>query len=256
MSIILDIAVHSPSMQKDIPCLVIQPSPKTGEKNDDKCYPSIYLLHGYSGDYKGYADNIDDLGALADAHQTIFICPDGGFNSWYFDDFYDKKVCYETFIAKELVEHIDSHYPTIADKAHRAISGLSMGGHGALFLAIRHPNTYSAAGSMSGGVDLCPFPLQWEIHHRLGHFLFHRARWKQHSVTNLLAQIPKDLALRIECGSDDFFLPANRAFHKKLLEANIPHEYAEARGDHNWDYWKPATHLQLAFFRNYFSSLP
>ena len=67
-------------------------------------------------------------------------------------------VRYETFISDELVKYVDSHYKTVADRKGRAITGLSMGGHGAMWNGLRHSDVFSAAGSTSGGVDYPPFP--------------------------------------------------------------------------------------------------
>lgn len=75
-------------------------------------------------------------------------------NSWYFDSPVDTAYRYETHISKEVVGFIDGHYRTRANKKYRAITGLSMGGHGALFIALRHSDIFGAAGSISGGVDL------------------------------------------------------------------------------------------------------
>ena len=62
------------------------------------------------------------------------------------------------FISSELVKYIDEHYKTIADRKGRAITGLSMGGHGAMWNAIRHKDMFGASGSTSGGMDIRPFP--------------------------------------------------------------------------------------------------
>ena len=89
-------------------------------------------------------------------------------NSWYFDSPVLKDFQYESFYTKTLVPYIDAHYRTVASRQGRAITGLSMGGHGALFLAMRHTDLFGACGSMSGGVDIRPFPLNWNIPDVLG----------------------------------------------------------------------------------------
>jgi len=61
-------------------------------------------------------------------------------------------------VSKELIQWVDENYRTIAERGGRAISGLSMGGHGGLFLGFRHQDVFGACGSMSGGVDIRPFP--------------------------------------------------------------------------------------------------
>jgi S-formylglutathione hydrolase FrmB len=242
--------IFSEAMQKEIPALVIKPRSYVAEVS--KYYPSLYLLHGYSGDFLGYQTYMPDLEALADLHQIIFVCPDGGYNSWYLDSPYGNECRYETHISKEVVAAVDKNYRTINHQSQRAITGLSMGGHGALYNAIRHPEVFGAVGSMSGGVHLTPFPLEWEIRDRLGDCLLHKNRWEENSVMNMTHLIPENLPMIIDCGIDDFFMPVNRALHEKLLKHKIPHDYIERPGDHNWEYWANATRFQLLFFKNFF----
>ena len=87
----------------------------------------------------------------------IFVCPNGE-NSWYWDSPLNKDSQFETFVSRELVSYVDGHYRTLPSREKRAITGLSMGGHGALWLAIRHQDVFGAAGSTSGGLDIRPFP--------------------------------------------------------------------------------------------------
>ncbi|HTH32308.1 MAG TPA: alpha/beta hydrolase-fold protein, partial [Lacibacter sp.] len=129
------ITVFSNSMQKEIKCVVI--TPKKYKKSKER-FPVVYLLHGYSGNYAGWIKEAPQLAQKADELQLMIVCADGGFYSWYYDSPIDPKMKYETFVSKELVSYIDTHYKTIADKKGRAITGLSMGGHGALYLAVRN----------------------------------------------------------------------------------------------------------------------
>ncbi|WP_242499227.1 alpha/beta hydrolase family protein [Flavobacterium sp. 140616W15] len=80
-----------------------------------------------------------------------------------FDSPIDTTFKYETYVIDELVPFIDKNYKTITSREGRAISGLSMGGHGALYLSFKHQEVFGAAGSMSGGVDFRPFPEKWDI---------------------------------------------------------------------------------------------
>ena len=122
------VMVHSKSMNKDIKVVTIRPD-KAME--GEKC-PTIYLLHGHDG-YAEYWMRIrPDLPQIADREGIIFVCPDGGHDSWYWDSPVVDSNRYETFISKELVEYADNSLNTIADRSKRAITGLSMGGHGAM----------------------------------------------------------------------------------------------------------------------------
>ncbi len=244
--------VFSEAMRKHISTLIVLPE---GYNSHDtsRTYPVLYMLHGYSGDYIGYYFHMPDFQILCDKYQMILVCPDGGYNSWYFDAPFGNDCKYETFISKELVQYIDNQYLTRPERASRAICGLSMGGHGALYNAIRNPSVFGAVGSMSGGVDFTPFPLEWELSDRLGQYPFNKKLWESHCVTNMVAQIPKDLKILIDCGVDDFFMPVNRVFHEKLLKNKTKHDYIERPGGHDWDYWANATRFQLLYFYHFFN---
>lgn len=261
------ILVHSTAMNKDIKCVVIRPTrlqktAKTGNANgpndtqaaSDMPLPVLYLLHGYAGSYAQWPGLAPQLNDKADELQMIIVCPDGGFNSWYFDSPVDPSIRYETFISGELVNYIDGHYKTLADRQHRAISGLSMGGHGALYLAIRHKNLYGAAGAISGGVDFRPFPDNWDLKNDLGDIKSHKDNWDNNTVIHAVDALKNgDLALTFDCGVGDFFLPVNRSLHQKLLERKIDHDYTERPGGHNDTYWKNSIDYQLLFFWKYFN---
>ena len=159
------LSVWSASMNKGVEVVVVVPDgarTKTGP-----AYPVLYLLHGYSGSYMTWQRDVTDLRPLADAYGMIIACPDGE-NSWYWDSPLDPASQFETFVSQEFPDWIDAHYPTIPSREGRAITGLSMGGHGALWTALRHKDRFGAAGSTSGGVDIRPFPDSWEMKKQLG----------------------------------------------------------------------------------------
>ncbi len=245
------IAVFSASMQKDIRCVIVKPDSYT--KNNNK-FPVVYLLHGYSGSYNQWVSLAPQLKNKADELQIIIVCPDGGYGSWYFDSPIDSSFRYEMFVSKELVSFIDKNFLTVADANHRAITGLSMGGHGALYLAIRHNDIYKAAGSISGGVDIRPFPNNWEIKKRLGDTICCKQNWENNTVINQVSNLKNgDLALIIDCGVQDFFIQVNRNLHQKLLDLKIDHDYIERPGAHNNAYWKNSIDYQLLFFKKVFN---
>ena len=159
------IYIFSNSMQKNIPCIVIKPFSYIKKKSS---FPVVYLLHGHAGDFSNWIKKVPEIKNYADEYNIIIVCPDGDYASWYFDSPVNPKMKYETYISTEVPHYIDSAYKTIADKNHRAITGLSMGGHGALFIAWRHPNIFSATGSMSGGVDLKDLKNKFDIVKVLG----------------------------------------------------------------------------------------
>lgn len=243
------ISVHSPSMNKQIKNIIILPA-SYGERPLHK-YPVVYLLHGYGCNYTTWLTRIKpDLAQVVSGLDMILVCPDGQ-NSWYWDSPEDSAYRYETYISKELIPYIDKHYATIAGRNGRAISGFSMGGHGGLWLGFRHPDLFGACGSMSGGVDIRPFPNNWEMKKHLGNYAENPARWNEYTVTN---QIPYNLsygplAIIIDCGTSDFFYQVNCELHEKLLANNIFHDFISRPGKHNDIYWKNAIDYQLLFFR-------
>ena len=245
------VRIFSTAMQREIPAIVVTP----GSYSPDKRFPVVYLLHGYSGNYTDWASPERGTKFLADTHNVILVMPDGGFSSWYFDSPIDPAMRYETFISRELVEFVDKNFSTIASREGRAITGLSMGGHGALYIAFRNQGVFGAAGSMSGGVDIRPFPHSWDIAKRLGTLAEHPENWEQHTVINLMHLLtPNSLAIIIDCGTEDFFYDVNRALHKKLKYNNIPHDFISRPGAHNWAYWTNAVKFQLLFFSEFFGA--
>lgn len=242
--------VFSPAMKKTIKAVVIRPDNYSSSKE----LPVFYLLHGYSDSYSGWVTRVKDLKKAADTYNMMIVCPDGGFSSWYWDSPIDPTYKYETFIAKELIQWIDSKYNTIKNRKGRAISGLSMGGHGALYLAFRNQDVFGAAGSTSGGVDIRPFPNNWDMAKRLGKYSENPEIWEKNTVTNLLHLLtPNTLSIIIDCGTSDFFFNVNEQLHAKLLDRNIPHDYITRPGAHNWEYWNNSIWYQLLFMNNFFA---
>ncbi|MBI3138874.1 MAG: esterase family protein [Sphingobacteriales bacterium] len=242
--------IYSPSMKKEYKCVIIKPDSYKKAKE----FPVVYLLHGHSGWYANWILRVPELKTWADEYQLMIVCPDGGYNSWYLDSPVDSTVKFETYIATEVPAYIDAHYNTLKDRKARAITGLSMGGHGGLFIGFRHAGTFGACGSMSGGVDLQPFKKNWQLAEKVGDTISYAENWKKYSVINVIETIPKDtLRIIIDCGTEDFFFNVNNALHRKLLLLKIPHDYIERPGRHEWNYWRNAVQYQLLFFRNYFS---
>ena len=249
-AIVDTVQTYSPSMKKNIKAVVITPDSYASAKE----LPVVYLLHGYSGNYADWITKAKGFEKNADLFQMIIVCPDGN-NSWYWDSPMDEKYKYETYVSDELVKWVDAKYKTIKDRTGRAITGLSMGGHGALFLAFKHQDIFGAAGSMSGGVDIRPFPNNWDMAARLGKYAEHPDNWEKNTVTNMLYLLtPNSLALIIDCGTEDFFFKVNENLHAQLLLRNIPHDYISRPGAHNWPYWTNSINYQLLFMNTYFKN--
>lgn len=247
------IPVFSNSMQRSIKTTIVLPVQYFDADLADQAYPVVYLLNGYGGGYKTWPSQ-KDLDAIASEMGIIFVCPDGQ-NSWYWDSPVDKNMQFETFIINELVPYVDENYRTLPTNKMRAVTGLSMGGHGAMYLALRHPDVFGLAGSMSGGVDIRPFPENWEMKSRLGALEENPDRWYDYSAIKQISNIKNgDIKIIVDCGVNDFFAQVNRNFHQALLEAGIDHDYIERPGIHNWPYWKNAIDYQLLFFQKGFEA--
>ena len=120
------VTTYSQAMHKDMPAIVITPDSYSPRKD----YPVVYMLHGFGGTYKSdWASPQWDVAKYADVYDMIFVTPDGA-DSWYLDSPVDSTYRYETYLVHELVPFVDAHYSTRADRTGRAITGLSMGGHG------------------------------------------------------------------------------------------------------------------------------
>lgn len=247
------IALPSQAMNKQLMGVVIKPDSYDQKINAEKNYPVVYLLHGYSGWYSNWIIRVPELKDLADREQVLIVCPDGGYSSWYWDSPIETTSRYETYIAIEVPKQIDQQYRTIADRSGRAITGLSMGGHGGIYLGFRHAEFFGACGSMSGAVDLSYSINKYDIAKRIGDTLNNRKNWYVYSALGAVDQTPKQpLALIIDCGLDDHLLQGNRNLHAKLIERKIAHDYIERPGKHDWNYWRNAIAYQLLFFSKFF----
>ncbi len=239
------VTVMSDKMGREITNLVILPVQYF--ENDSVTLPTVYLLHGADGSYVDWQEHVD-LRPLASRYGFIIVCPDGQ-DSWYFDSPIDPKFQFETYVGKELVNYIDSHYRTCDNPAMRAITGLSMGGHGALWIGFRHPDVFGNCGSMSGGVDISKFPDRWSIQKRLGVFSKNKQRWIDHSVISLVPTLKPGQNIIIDDGASDFFYAVNMALHKALRDHDIPHEFEIRPGKHSWKYWVKSLPNHLRYFR-------
>lgn len=270
-----------------------------GYETTTKRYPVFYYLHGLGGDERNWIDG-GKLDRAADALglEAIVVMPDGD-DGFYADSAkpvdYDacikdgtglffpqrpkRATCiraskYETYITQDLVPWIDATYRTIATREARAIAGLSMGGFGALQLAMRHPDLFAAAASHSG-VDALLYagpvpyakgkvvletdvktwgdafgPLGSWIRGIFGPDL---ATWQGYDPAALVAKLGKDgPALYLDCGTEDEFLLHNgmQYVHDLLLERGIDHAYYLGPGRHDFAFWSQRVTHSLAFLRD------
>lgn len=236
-------------------CAIIFPE-QYFEKDDTTRYPVVYLLHGYGGDYSSWLKLTEPrLDSLASHYNMILVCPDGR-DSWYWDSPIVDELQMESFITQELVPYIDKNYRTIACAKKRAVTGFSMGGHGSMWLAMRHSDIFGSAGSMSGGLNTNKpkWAKSWKMATRIGSLEEYPQRWVDYTAITLIPSLkPEQLNIVIDCGVDDFFIDVNREFHEELLKHKIPHDYTERPGRHTHPYWRNSLRHHLLYFHEVFN---
>jgi len=252
-------------------------------------WPVFYYLNGLTGDETNWTEH-GHLAEAADALHlaAIVVMPDGD-NNFYVDSALpeDYAACMKdgtglfipsqpkTYIASDLVAWTDATYRTKAERGARAIAGLSMGGFGALQLAMRHPDEFAAVASHSGVDSLLyagPHPYvagdvklvddvsswgravgpmgDW-IRGLFGPDI---AFWRAHDPASLAQQIaPGALAIYLDCGTeDDFRLNDSAAYlHDILLARKIDHAFYLGPGHHDFQFWAQRVPESLAFLRDH-----
>lgn len=248
--------IPSAAMNKTYKAAVVLPNSYAKGKT---AYPVLYLLHGAYGhfsDWLSSTPNKSTVKNLADQYNIIIVMPEGETFSFYLDSPVNKGSQFETYITSEVIQKIDKTYRTINDKKGRVIAGLSMGGHGALYLSARHPELFCAAGSMSGAVDMGTMlgrepndQILKLIQPVFGDQSTNQNLYDQNAVIGMIDKIKANkLALIIDCGVDDFLIEPNRELHRRLVYNKVSHEYTERPGAHTWEYWENALPYQVLFF--------
>lgn len=254
-SLVRRLVIPSAAMQKVFNAYVILPEDYYLDSTP-LSFPVVYLLHGYGGDFANWYDKVGVLVDYASRYNMIIVTPEGGLNSWYLDSPKDSLSRFAHYVGQEVPAYVESHFRIDSRVNKRAIAGLSMGGHGALSIALAHPGWYGAAGSMSGVVDLRPFSDRWEIARHLGAPVANADSlsdpWHTYSVIKQVRQSSDWPLMIIDCGTEDELIGVNRALHQQLLALGASHTYIERPGGHNWAYWEEAVAYQLQFFDRFF----
>ena len=254
------IEIVSVAMKKTYMAAVVLPD---SYKKNKSSYPVLYLLHGGGGHFRDWLTLTPDkmlVKNLADQYNLIIVMPEGEAFGWYLNSPVNKESQFETYIIDEVIGKVDKTYRTVKDRKGRVVTGLSMGGHGSLYLSTRHPDLFCAAGSMSGALDL-----NWSNWKISPDFLTrvkqgfqtligdttNMVLYESYSVVSMTDKMKtNNVKLIIDCGVDDFLIEANRELHHRLVYNHTPHDYTEHPGGHSWDYWQNSLPFHVLFFYN------
>lgn len=259
------VEINSSFLQRKVKIAVVTPR---GYQNGKAIYPSLYLLHGGYGKFSDWLMAPPDkslVHRLCDEYNVIIVLPEGGIGGYYLDSPINPASSYESFIIKEVIAKVDGSYRSIKEKTGRVICGLSMGGHGAMYLATRNPQFFCAVGSMSGALDIDTN--HWDVTPERRKAIAERqaslwppktenpAFYHDNAVVNMADKMKENgLPIKFDCGVDDFLIGPNRELHSRLLYNKTPHEYTERPGAHTWEYWQNALPDHLNFFQKVWKS--
>ena len=230
--------IASKALDREVKINVLLPD-GYGE-NAERRYPTVYLLHGYGGDYTEW----ERVGIVDEAKglQAIIAMPEGD-QSFYINQHGKPTERWEDYVVDEVIGFVEKNYRTVAGRKGRAVSGLSMGGYGAVMLGLRHPQLFASIASHSGALGV-PGPAGGDgrIAKRLDE-IFGPADSEErgkYNLVKLIRELPKTHRpdVYIDCGSSDFLLNDNRDFVAELSGLKVAYEYREVPGAHNFEYWK------------------
>jgi putative tributyrin esterase len=207
--------------------------------------PTVYQLHGLSDDHTIWQRRTS-IERYADRHRLLVVMPDGG-RSFYCDSPLGR---HEQHLL-DTIDFVERTLPSAGTRATRCIGGLSMGGYGAMKLALKHPGRFVSVASHSGclavGHDR-ELLVEPEIALLFGQGV--PPDDDCFALAEALARLPGEKpALRFDCGTEDFLLDHNRSFHAHLEQLRMPHQYEEHPGAHSWEYWDRHVDAALAFHR-------
>ena len=218
-------------------------------------YPVLYFLHGLGQNEQtlfstGGWSLIEDLRRQRKIDDFLIVAPEGG-RSFYINSA-DNSFRYSDFFLQEFIPHIENRYRIRPGRQSRAVTGVSMGGYGALRFAFAHPELFSAVSAQSAAlITQTPQELgsAGQSNRSLGRLLgsafgqpVNQAHWNQNSVFALAKTNGpglRKLAIYFNCGQqDDFgFEDGAAVLHQQLQREGISHEYHSYPGDHSLTYF-------------------
>jgi putative tributyrin esterase len=232
-----EVVFHSTSLQRDMPYRVILPA----DLSPNKKLPVVYLLHGGGGGYRDWS-NYSDVARFAESG-LILVMPEGD-SSYYMNARARPRDRYEDYITKDLISDVESRFPVASGRANRAIAGVSMGGFGAVTLALKHPDLYAFVGGISSALDVPSRPFSIK---RIGQYRGHAQIFGPWGSKTRRANNPYVLAGSVDpsktpyfyltCGEQEGLLSANRRFADLLRKRAFKYEFHTGPGGHDWNQW-------------------
>lgn len=236
----IDLKFYSRTLERHVSCYALVPERRAARM------PTYYLLHGRSDDHTIWTRRTR-IEWHAQRYPMIVVMPDGQ-RGFYTDN--EEGPAWTRFFCDDLIETIESILPARSGRSTRAVGGLSMGGYGALRLALGRPDLFISANSHSGAVLHGGKTWDKPEHREMRQIFGRHPAGSDHDLLALArrARRSKRLpALMLDCGVEDFLYEDNRAFHASLDKLGVAHEYREFPGAHNWDYWEAHVPEALAF---------
>lgn len=212
--------------------------------------PALFLLHGWSGNYSNWSKKTD-IQKVSDKYGFIIITPDGFYNSWYLNNVDPQKMQWRAFFNKELYPLMKEKYNLNPERTF--ITGLSMGGHGAINIYLDDTTRFKAAGSMSGVLNLQETGLKkTQINEVLGTFSPENSLYDSSSAINRLESIKGSKKMMvISCGAQDGLVKSAKDFSERCNQLAIANTLIISPGNHTWDYWIFTLDLHLFLFQKY-----
>ncbi|MCC7371407.1 MAG: hypothetical protein IT306_23515 [Chloroflexi bacterium] len=215
-------------------------------------YPTLYLLHGVAGDSSewqsiGILEAADRMIRTGEIDPFIIVLPNGGANYWV--NHYSGPR-WADYVVNDVVTQVDRDYRTVNSPQGRAIGGLSMGGEGALRLALTNPRTFGIAAAHSPSLRTAFSQFAPELQPIFGDEEY----WR--TVTPLWQVVDSNTAYRltlaIDVGEDDPWRPNVELLHERMLSRGIPHRFDVLPGEHAAEYWIENVDRYLAFYGSAF----
>ena len=235
----------------------------------DKSYPVLYLLHGYTDDQqiwnrRGHVREVmNNLVRSGQIEEMIVIMPMAGIAKGEKDSYHgyfnlpDWK--YEDFFFQEFIPTVEQRYRIKADKKHRAVAGLSMGGGGSTAYAQKHPDMFCAAYAMSALMGRIP-EREEKSARDYKQFMVWKSAADNSCVDHVANATPetveqlKSVKWFVDCGDEDFLLEVNLQFIKAMMDKGVPMEIRIRDGIHDWEYWHSALYTCLPFMSRIFNN--